>query len=168
MKEEWRDVVGYEGLYQVSNLGRVKSLRRYKGIIGYIKKGYMYAGYSCVQLCAQRKVKSYYIHTLVAEAFIHPRPYGYQIDHIDRDRQNNRPCNLRFVTPSENSRNSRRSDCIKYTGVYYYTKKKKWFAFIGAYGKVKNLGGFISAKQAARAYDDYVIKHNLNRGLNNA
>lgn len=109
--EEWRDIVGYEGLYQVSNQGRVRSLDReviypdghiqkYKGkvIYGYKNDN----GYIMVTL----KGKSYRVHRLVAEAFI-PNPENKpDIDHINTIRTDNRVENLRWATRSENMKNT--------------------------------------------------------------
>lgn len=105
MQEVWRDVVGYEGLYQVSNLGRVKSFHRYKdGMI--VKPAITSKGYCRVDLqknSQKRKVSK--VHRLVAQAFI-PNPENKpEIDHIDGNKQNNRADNLRWCTHKENQNN---------------------------------------------------------------
>ena len=111
--EEWKDIVGYEGLYQVSNLGRVKSLSRKKefGIGRYernakiltpIKNG---RGYFMVNLHKDYKPKIHSTHRLVAQAFI-PNPNNYRcIDHINTKKNDNRVENLRWCTHSMNMRN---------------------------------------------------------------
>lgn len=105
MNEEWRDVGGYEGLYQVSNLGRVKSLEKMRGAFPQkemIKKQFYSNGYLRCQLHKNGKSRKIFVHRLVAEAFI-PNPNNKpQVDHIDRNRSNNNIQNLRWCTAKEN------------------------------------------------------------------
>lgn len=103
MKQEiWKDVTGYEGLYQVSNLGRVRSLTRYKRIMtGHINTW----RYRQVTLTKNKIKKMFSVHRLVAEAFI-PNPENKpEVDHINTLRDDNRVENLRWVSSSENSLN---------------------------------------------------------------
>ncbi|MBR1646190.1 MAG: NUMOD4 motif-containing HNH endonuclease [Selenomonadaceae bacterium] len=98
--EEWRDVVGYEGLYQVSNCGRVKSFQ--KDNVKILKSNPGIGGYLRVVLCKDFKKKNRFVHVLVAQAFI-PNPEGKrQINHIDGNKQNSHVSNLEWVTPAEN------------------------------------------------------------------
>lgn len=112
MEEIWKDIVGYEGLYQVSNLGRVKSLDHFRNTglnRGYLQKGKilkpsmdMYRNYLRVQLSKKGKVVSIRIHRLVAQAFI-PNPKNKpQVNHIDGNKLNNCVDNLEWVTIREN------------------------------------------------------------------
>lgn len=101
--EVWKDIDGYEGLYQVSNFGRVKSVGRGKERV--LKAGKNSNNYLTVVLCKSKKPKSFLVHRLVAQAFI-PNPENKeQIDHINTIRDDNRVENLRWVTPKENGNN---------------------------------------------------------------
>ena len=98
--EEWRDIKGYEGLYQVSNEGRVKSVRRNIILKPSIQRGYAIVIFSVDNYKVTKKV-----HRLVAEAFI-PNPQNKPcVDHINTIRDDNRVENLRWVTIQENSDN---------------------------------------------------------------
>lgn len=110
MQEIWKDIEGYEGFYQVSNFGTIKSLSRYikfgnktrysnERILKFHKDK---DGYKKVILQKSGKAQNYLIHRLVAQAFI-PNPDNKpQINHKDGDKQNNKVDNLEWCTPSEN------------------------------------------------------------------
>lgn len=95
--EEWKDITGYEGLYQVSNLGRV----RRSGKI--LKGGYNNKGYHTINLCKNGISKSFFVHRLVAIAFI-PNPNNFPIvNHKDENPKNNCVDNLEWCTKSYNA-----------------------------------------------------------------
>ena len=104
--EIWKPVVGYEGLYEVSNLGKVKAIKWHRGEEEKEMKPYTtYKGYLRLRLTKNGKGKQFQIHRLVAEAFI-PNPENKPyIDHINTDRTDNRVENLRWVTNKENCNN---------------------------------------------------------------
>lgn len=114
MEEIWKDIKGYEGCYQISNLGRVKSLsrplNRGKGVGMSVEKILSCTidkktGYRKCCLMKDNTVKRTYVHRLVAEAFIPNERNKPCIDHIDADRTNNITSNLRWVTYKENNNN---------------------------------------------------------------
>lgn len=109
MEEIWKDIPGFDGLYQVSTYGRVRSLHGRHGIAPYIMKpvdhGQGPRKYKQIQLSQKGKSYTIGIHRLVALAFI-PRIEGKNhIDHIDGDPSNNHVENLRWCTHLENMNN---------------------------------------------------------------
>ena len=112
--EIWKQINGYERLYEVSNLGNVRSVDRrvwssrgfYVTLKGKLKKQVIDPrGYCTVFLCKEGKDKIHRVHRLVADAFI-PNPFNKPgIDHINTNKQDNRSDNLKWVTPKENSEN---------------------------------------------------------------
>lgn len=100
--EEWRDVVGYEGLYKVSSHGRIKSYHaRYKKP-RILKTSMTTTGYRKVELAKNKVKKSYKIHRLVAEAFIPNEENKPYINHLDSNPLNNNVDNLEWCTQKEN------------------------------------------------------------------
>lgn len=132
MEEIFKDIEGYEGLYQVSNYGRVKSLHYGKEKI---LRQQVNFGYCCVYLRNQNKErKNCLVHRLVAQMFIE-NPNNYkEVNHIDEDKTNNHVTNLEWCTPKYNAnygtRNKRQSEkickqvmCVE-TGVVYPSLKE--------------------------------------------
>jgi hypothetical protein len=102
MSEEWKDIAGYEGLYQVSNLGKIKRLfknGKEHALIGKKDKD----GYIVVSLSKNQKKKYCRLHRVVADAFLSNPDGKPQINHKDRNKQNNTVANLEWVTASENT-----------------------------------------------------------------
>lgn len=110
--EEWRDIVGYEGLYQVSNFVRFKSFHRGSCVI----RVPSVVGNRYVDICLSKngQSKSFLVHRLVAQAFIpNPDPTTKtEVHHINSDKHDNRPENLMWVTPEENLMYARRDTCF--------------------------------------------------------
>ena len=105
MTEIWKDIQGYEGLYQVSNLGRVKSLtKRYKDVE--CLKFYEWDGYKIVGLHKNRQRTAYRVHRLVALAFVPNEQGKPQVNHINGDKSDNRASNLEWCTGSENMKHA--------------------------------------------------------------
>lgn len=127
MMEEWRDITGYEGLYQVSSYGRVKSLERMvhrpqKG--DYLKKERLIKGWMkpdrhiAVELCG----KVFYLHQLVAQAFI-PNPNNHDVvHHLDHNPQNNMVDNLVWMSDEEHKKLHAEELGVQFSKkVYQYT-----------------------------------------------
>lgn len=110
--ENWKDIKGYEGLYQISDLGRVKSLERdvycQNGIVRHIEEKILASsldggGYPLVHLCKNRKSKTILVHRLVAEAFIPNPENNPQVNHKDENPLNNFVENLEWCTARYNT-----------------------------------------------------------------
>lgn len=98
MKEEWKDVKGYEGIYEISNLGNVKSF--YSGKIISQKKNNR--GYMVVDLYKNRQRKSFLVHRIVAISFLNKDKLCNDVNHIDENKENNCVENLEWCTHKEN------------------------------------------------------------------
>lgn len=106
MEEIWKDIKEYEGRYQISNFGRVKSLIYHKekimNIYNFRRDGEKGNGYLKVRLSKNKIVRNYYIHRLVAQTFLdNPNNYKY-INHKDENKQNNNVYNLEWCTQKYN------------------------------------------------------------------
>lgn len=167
MKNEvWRDIPEYEGLYQVSNLGRVKSLKQNKELIlkprmvGPKNKRYLE-----VVLYRNNKTKPYRVHQLVAIAFLNHVPNGHKVivNHLDENKLNNNLENLEITTNRKNISYSKdkTKTTSKYIGVYYHKPNKKWLSRIRINGKYKHLGYFSTEEEAGLAYQKAL--YNLER-----
>ena len=166
--EVFKSVKGFEGFYQVSNTGRIKSLGRkitrsngasqsFKERI--IKTGVGTNGYSCAVLYKAGKGKSVMIHQLVAEAFLNHTPCGFKlvVDHINSVKTDNRIENLQIITNRENTSKNKKG-LSKHTGVTMIKSNNKWIARILINGKREHLGTFTNEEEAAEAYQNALKK----------
>lgn len=167
MKEIWKPIKGYEGWYEVSNLGNIQSIDRlryykktnemklFKGRIR--KQSSDEAGYLQVCLCKSGKQKTLKVHIMVWDAFSEiPRDGdNLQVDHIDNNKKNNRFDNLQLLTKRQNISKAFRhlGRSSEYTGVIWDKQRKKWRAEISNNKKRYYLGRFINELDAKRAYD---------------
>ena len=164
--EIWKDIPNYEGIYQVSSLGNVKSLAReilLRGKYPFISKEKILKtskdgnGYYHLNLCKNGNRKSMKVHVLVAIAFLGHIPDGtHRIvpDHKDGDKSNNNLSNLELITQRENIERYHLSKktSSQYTGVYWDKIANKWLTQIYIDGKRKYLGSFKDEYEAHLAY----------------
>lgn len=153
MKEIWKDIPEYEGLYQISNLGKVKSLeRKVKNKNGYrivkekiLKNIINSKGYYIVILRKNNKNDLRLVHRLIGENFI-PNPNNYPcINHIDGNKQNNNIKNLEWCTYQHNIKEAFRLGLNKYT----YKKNFNTKYWLGKKGK------YHSKSKAIIQYDEH-------------
>lgn len=162
-KEIFKDIPGYEGLYQISNLGRVKSLPRkmwssrvfYYSKEKFLKCSINTRGYNGVELRKDNKGKKYDIHQLLAYTFLNHKPSGMSlvVDHIDNNKTNNSLENLQIVTHRVNTSKDKKGSS-KYTGVSWHKNAKKWSAQIYFNGKLNHLGLFNCELKASLVYQN--------------
>lgn len=175
--EIWKDVVGYEGYYEVSSLGRVRNTRS-----GEIKSQNVQTSgkYLQVSLWKLNREKRCLVHRLVAKAFIPNLSNKPQINHLDKNDQNNVVTNLEWVTCSENHKHafangregskSRLGEKISQTSPYRYVYwdvlRNAWKASMKIDGKTCNVGRYSTDLEAAIAADKFIEDHGLDRKKN--
>jgi len=159
--EVWKDIKGFEGSYQISNLGRVKSLDRYvnwKDTTAKIKekilKSQLYDnGYLYIKLGS----KSFRISILVWDHFGDKQRQDKQVDHIkEKDKTNNRIDNLQLLTKNENISKRFKKDCVG----WYDKNTLKWRSAIQIDKKRKYPGSFETELEAHNAYQKALEKIN--------
>lgn len=165
IQEIWNDIPNYDGQYQVSNLGRVKSFKKSK--VGKILKQYNDTyGYKILSLCKKSECKTFKIHKLVAIVFLGHTPNYYSdiVDHINNDKTDNRVTNLQITNSRTN--NTKDIDRLKtlnnFTGVHYDKRKCKYYSRIKIKNKSYFLGSFNYENEASIAYQDALTKLNNN------
>lgn len=172
-REVWKPIIGFEGVYEVSNFGIVRSLKRTiksvsaRGLLyNYIKKGiimklslhkqYLY----CSLFIVQSKQFRLSVHKAVAQAFI-PNPENKScVNHIDGNKLNNTVENLEWVTIRENTCHSH-SKTNKYVGVTLHKKTGKWQSRIWHNDKAVHIGLYTSQEEAYSARVKYEIDNNI-------
>lgn len=173
MQEEiWKDIPNYEGLYQVSNLGRVKSLsRKVFNNRGFyilkhdkILKPGTSRDYLNVILYKDKIIKTFKIHKLVAICFLNhvsDIKGNIVVDHINNNPKDNRLENLQIITNRENLSKDKKNKTSKYTGVCWHKSTNKWRAKISINGKSFWLGVFDTQEQAHEAYKNKLKEKNI-------
>ena len=162
IQEIWKDIPNYEGYYQVSNLGNVKSLARFNNLGKRVKERVLKNlvnttnGYLVVNLSKIGLVKTKQIHQLVAEAFLNHSQKGHKlvVNHKNFNRQDNRLENLEIVTQRENTNKKHKKSKSKYIGVTWHKRVNKWTAQILYKRKNIHLGCFNNEIDAHNAYQN--------------
>lgn len=164
MKEIWKDIANYEGIYQVSNLGNIRSVDRvvffkdgrkrfYKGKIRPLtfnkKRGYFYVSFK-LKGCT----KTFSIHSLVFKAF-NECDSNLVIDHIDNDRKNNKLCNLQQITQRHNLTKDKKTP-----NYCFISKYNKYMAYMWVNGKNNHIGYFNTEEEVKEAILKFKIKLN--------
>lgn len=176
MEVTWKDIKGYEGLYQVSNLGEIKSLEREiikkmfgGGVHSYVRKEIILKhgfcrGYAHVSLCKDGNIKQFKVSRLVLSAFKNePINKDMQCNHIDGNTSNNHIDNLEWTTPQENqihkAKNLMKNKKSKYVFITQRKDSSKWV--LRGYNS-KFIGSFDTEEEA---YSEYLRLYNLNKNL---
>ena len=163
--EIFKSIIDFEGLYEVSNLGRVKSLERYKkhpkngfSLIKerILKQNIGNHGYYYVDLWKNNIGKKKTVHQLVAESFLNHISNGYKlvVNHIDFNKLNNNLLNLEIITNRENTNQKHIKSSSKYVGVNWHKINNKWRASIIINAKYNHLGYFNTEIEAHNSYQN--------------
>jgi hypothetical protein len=169
--EQWKDIPDYEGYYQISNLGRVKSLEKtliisgkkciYKALMK--KNGISKRGYWEVGFCKNGKECRKKVHRLLAICFIDNPKNHPQVNHIDGNRLNNEISNLEWVNNRENSCHRVKLSNLtsQYTGVSYFKRDNKWRSSIQVNGISIRFGMFKTEQEAYQKRLEYEKEHGI-------
>jgi hypothetical protein len=155
MEEVYKDVIGYEGIYQISNFGNVKSCKNNLIRNPYLEK----SGYYSLRLYINSIGKTRKVHQLVAESFLNHKRCGYKlvINHIDFNKSNNKVDNLEIITNRENCNKKHLKSTSKYVGVHWNKEKRKWKSTIRINGNRNHLGYFNNELEASEAYQQALL-----------
>ena len=161
MQEVFRDIPNYKGMYQVSNLGNVKSLKR-KGCLKdkFLKLCYDSRGYLNCNLHKNNVQKTRTVHQLVAISFLNHKIDGHKlvVNHINFNKSDNRLENLEVITQRKNANKKHIKSSSKYVGVYYNKANGKWISQININKTIKYLGSFKDEYKAYLAYKEELSK----------
>lgn len=169
MIEEWKDIEGYEGRYQVSNHGHIRTCARFvntqwttpRYLDSQIMKPYFFKYYYVSLASPDGRKKRIKLHRLVAKAFI-PNPDNKPyVDHKDGDVHNNCVSNLRWATNSDNQANQKPvlRNTSGYRGVSFHKYRKKWTAAITKDRIKIHLGDYAEPEAAALVYNEAAVKY---------
>lgn len=168
--EQWKDVVGFQGIYQVSDLGRVKSLSRITKINEkrsrltndrILSSSKDTGGYIFVCLYENSKPKTRRVHLLVAASFLNHISNGTHdiiVDHKSNFKIDNRTLNLQLTSTRVNNSKDVKNKTSKYTGVSWDKNNNKWLSQIVFNKKTYNLGRYKTELEAKEAYENRLKK----------
>ena len=155
--EIWKDIIGFEGYYKISDFGNIKSMKR-KGRLKTknLNPAIDRDGYLHIHLSKAGVTKIFKIHKLVAIYFLNHIPCGHKeiVDHEDNNKLNNHVSNLRLTTTRDNCSKDRyrHNYSSQYVGVYWNKRTNRWHALISINGKQKHIGCFKNEISASKAY----------------
>jgi hypothetical protein len=169
--EIWKDIRGFEGLYQISNYGNVKSCKRYVNS----KIGKRVVNEKLLSLCNDKDCylmailckdgnrKTVKIHRLVADAFVDKPDFKNIVNHIDSIKSNNVFSNLEWVSSLENNCHSRlqMKSSSKYVGVYFYKRDNLFRVSARINGNKVDLGNFKNEEDAYKARLQFFKDNNV-------
>ena len=160
--EVWKDIKGYEGYYQVSNKGRIKSLSRkiFNGKSYYVSKEKILKipvaknGYYTVVLYKNNSLKAFQVHQLIAINFLNHKPCKHKlvVNHIDTNKLNNDISNLEIISHRKNTDKKHIKSSSKYVGVRKLKNTNFWQSRIYIKGKRIYLGNYKNEYNAHLAY----------------
>jgi len=165
MKKVWKDVQGYEGIYQASSTGEIKTLSRYINYNGIIRKRkekilkpYVSScGYAIVDLRKNNIRKKKTVHSIIAETFYNKKE-GLVVNHKDKNKLNNNLYNLEYCTQSQNLAskvyNKKKTSIYRGVSICLWKKERQWTAQISCNRHIKRLGYFNTQEDAALAYNE--------------
>lgn len=174
-QEIWKDIPGFEGIYQISNLGNVRRMERMvQGPLSMIKlsqrkvKPCKSSGYYQVMLCNNTR-ENYHIHKLLAFTFLNLdiKDKTKVVNHIDGSRDNNKLSNLEIISQRENTSHyftKLENKASKYLGVSYEKNSKsipKWKASLWYNKRLINLGRYHSEEEAHQAYQNALKEYGI-------
>ena len=169
--EQWRPIPGYEGLYSVSSIGRVRSEDRitthgtsYKAVKGRtLCQNRTTNGYLALRLWRNGQFRVARVHQLVAEAFIDKPGEAFMVDHIDRNRSNNTISNLRWVTKAQNMRNTQCRTASGFKFAYLMPSGRYIARYRPGAGKnMANCGAYDTPYEAHLAALAHRLEHHWN------
>jgi len=162
LTEQFKPIKGYEGLYEISNFGRVKSFHKKPHLLS---DRFDSSGYKQVLLCKEKIQKSFIVHLLVWDHFGDNLRNGLelQVDHIDNNKLNNKIDNLQLLTNRQNSTKQFLTiqKSSKFVGVCWDKSRNKWIVGIKINKKRINLGRFYDENEAAEVYQTALRKYEI-------
>lgn len=159
--EQWKNVLGYENKYLISDLGRVKSLNyNHTKKPKILKLNKNIHGYSIISLSINNIKKTHAIQQIVANSFLNHKNCGFElvVNHKDFNRRNNTLSNLEVITHRQNANRKHLKHSSKYTGVSWHKRMKKWQSRIVVKKQTIYLGTFINEDDAHNAYEEALLK----------
>ena len=170
--EIFKPIKGYEGLYEISNYGNIKSLSReisngknkYYTKERILKQNISKDGYRRFTLYLYGKMKNYKTHVLMAINFLNHIPCRHKVvvDHIDNNKLNNNLLNLQLITNRENcTKDMRKNKTSSYVGVSKCNFTNKWLSVIQYQGKYMNLGRYNTQEEANEVRLKFIKENNI-------